>query len=57
LAYGFYLEQLIARIFEGVRLDPECAVGNGVEGQALEHLLDVDDTVGCLINKFKLKIG
>ena len=51
-----YLEEIIARILEGVRLDPEGAVGNGIQGQALEHFLDVDHTIGCLKNKIqKLK--
>ena len=43
-----YLEEIIARILEGVRLNPEGAVGNGIQGQALEHFLDVDHTIGCL---------
>jgi len=42
--FGIYLEEFIAWIFEGVRLNPKGAIGNGVEVQALEHLLDVDYT-------------
>ena len=43
------LEELVARVVEGVRLDTEGAVGDGVEREALEDGLDVDDAVGALL--------